>query len=167
MSARLVIIRLLIGLNRIRTFFVKAHVEEAFHITHSKIYRWFARRATNMFAFRLGGAESAGLKVLWDDRKENIEQIRTWLMETTGTFIVIQGPSGLAKRELIVDEGLKDRKYKLIIDCKPIQEARGDSATIRAAAAEVGYRPVFSWTNSISSLIDLAAQGTIGTKAGK
>jgi hypothetical protein len=30
----------------------------------------------------------------------------------------------------------------------------------------VGYRPVFSWMNSISSLIDLAAQGTIGVKSG-
>lgn len=88
-------------------------------------------------------------------------------METAETFIVVQGPRGSAKRELVVDEALKDRKYKLVIDCKPIQEARGDSATIRAAAAEVGYRPVFSWMNSFSSLIDLAAQGTIGTKAGK
>ena len=47
-----------------------------------------------------------------------------------------------------------------------MQEARGDSATICAAANEVGYRPVFSWMNSISSLVDLAAQGTIGTKTG-
>ena len=45
-------------------------------------------------------------------------------------------------------------------------EARGDSATISAAASTVGYWPVFSWMNSISSLIDLAAQGTIGVKSG-
>lgn len=53
-----------------------------------------------------------------------------------------------------------------MIDCKPILEARGDSSTITAAAQEVGYRPVFSWMNSMNSLIDLAAQGTIGTKTG-
>lgn len=47
-----------------------------------------------------------------------------------------------------------------------IQEARSDTSTIGAAAAEVGYRPVFSWMNNISSLVDLAAQGTIGTKTG-
>jgi hypothetical protein len=67
---------------------------------------------------------------------------------------------------LCKEQALKGRKTKLIIDCKPIQEARGDSSTINAAAAEVGYWPVFSWMNSISSLIDLAAQGTIGTKTG-
>ncbi|KAI9792299.1 MAG: mitochondrial escape protein 2 [Peltula sp. TS41687] len=150
----------------IRTFFIKAHIEETFHITSSRIYRWFEGRATDIFRFRHGDVEGAGLRALWDDRKENIQQVRTWLMETAETFIVVQGPRGSAKRELVVDEALKDRKYKLLIDCKPIQEARGDSATIRAAAAEVGYRPVFSWMNSFSSLIDLAAQGTIGTKAG-
>lgn len=87
-------------------------------------------------------------------------------METADTFIVVQGPRGSGKKELVLDQALKDYKHKLVIDCKPIQEARGDSATINAAALEVGYRPVFSWMNSISSLVDLAAQGTIGTKTG-
>ena len=87
-------------------------------------------------------------------------------MESADTFIVIQGPRGSGKREIVLDQALKGRKNNLAIDCKPIQEARGDSATIGAAALEVGYRPVFSWMNSISSLVDLAAQGTIGTKTG-
>ena len=87
-------------------------------------------------------------------------------MESADTFIVIQGPRGSGKKELVLDQALKGRKNTLVIDCKPIQEAKGDSRTICAAADEVGYRPVFSWMNSISSLIDLAAQGTIGTKTG-
>lgn len=87
-------------------------------------------------------------------------------METADTFIVVQGPRGSGKKELVLDEALKGRRNTLLIDCKPIQEARGDSNTIRAAAREVGYRPVFSWMNTFSSWIDLAAQGTIGTKAG-
>lgn len=119
-----------------------------------------------MFSFRDRGADAGGLRALWDDRKEKIEQIRTWLMEAGGSFIVVQGPRGSAKREPVLDESLKGRRYKLVIDCKPVQEARGDSAAIRAAAAEVGYRPVFSWANNLSSLIDLAAQGTIGSKTG-
>ena len=65
-----------------------------------------------------------------------------------------------------MDEALKHRKYKLTIDCKPIQEARGDSATISAAALEVGYRPVFSFMNSINGWIDLAAQSAAGLKTG-
>jgi hypothetical protein len=62
-------------------------------------------------------------------------------------------------------EALKART-KLIIDCKHIQEARGESKTIAAAAAEVGYRPVFSFMNTVSGWIDLAAQGATGVKTG-
>lgn len=150
----------------IRTFFIKAHVQHSFHLNNYWIYRWFKSQATDIFTFRLRGTEQASLNAIWDDRKEAIDQLQTWLMETTDTFIVVQGPRGSGKKELIMDQALKDQKNILLIDCKPIQEARGDAGTINAAAAQVGYRPVFSWMNSVSSLIDLAAQGTIGVKSG-
>jgi RNA12 protein len=150
----------------IRTFFIKAHVEHSFHIKHSRIYKWFMRQAPDVFRFRGRGSEEARLNAVWDDRREIIDQLQRWLIEPSDTFIVVQGPRGSGKKELILDQALKDRKNVLVIDCKPIQEARGDSATINAAATEVGYRPVFSWMNSISSLIDLASQGTIGVKSG-
>jgi len=47
-----------------------------------------------------------------------------------------------------------------------IQEAHGDSQIIQAIAGQVGYRPVFSWLNTVNSFLDLAAQGTLGTGAG-
>ncbi|KAL9123674.1 MAG: hypothetical protein Q9217_006919 [Psora testacea] len=153
----------------IRTFFIKAHVTRSFHISDNKLYKWFrwqASRANELLSLRHHRPEDAGLSAIWDDRKDAIKQIQTWLMESADTFIVIQGPRGSGKKELVMDEALKGRKNNLLIDCKGIQEARGDSATISAAASEVGYRPVFSWMNSISSLVDLAAQGTIGTKTG-
>lgn len=150
----------------IRTFFIKAHVQHSFHLNNYWIYRWFKSQANDIFTFRLRSTEQASLNAIWDDRKEAIDQLQTWLMETTDTFIVVQGPRGSGKKELIMDQALKNRKNILLIDCKPIQEARGDAGTINAAAAEVGYRPVFSWMNSFSSLIDLAAQGTIGVKSG-
>jgi hypothetical protein len=150
----------------IRTFFIKAHVEHSFHLQDYRLYKWFKSQATDMFTFRRRGSEEASLNAIWDDRKEAIDQLQTWLMETADTFIVVQGPRGSGKKELIMNQALKDRPNILLIDCKPIQDARGDSATINAAASQVGYRPVFSWMNSISSLIDLAAQGTIGVKSG-
>ncbi|PQE09927.1 Mitochondrial escape 2 protein [Rutstroemia sp. NJR-2017a BVV2] len=148
----------------IRTFFIKAHIDHAFNLKDNKIYAWFATQATDIF--RSHRAEEASLSAIWDDRKQSIEDIQTWLMETADTFIVVQGPRGSGKKELVMDQALKGRPNTLLIDCKPIQEAHGDSATIAAAAATVGYRPVFSWMNSISSLVDLAAQGTIGVKSG-
>ncbi len=123
-------------------------------------------RANEILTFKQRKGDDAGFSAVWDDRRGDIEQIRTWLMETADTFIVVQGPRGSGKRELVLDEAIKGRKNTLVIDCKPIQEARGDSKTIFAAAQAVGYRPVFSWMNTFSSMIDLAAQGTIGTKTG-
>lgn len=155
--------------NSIRTFFIKAHVEGSFHLSNKPVVQWLksqVTRANDILNIGRHKTEDAGLNAIWDDRKADIDQIKTWLMETADTFIVVQGPRGSGKKELVLDQALRDCKVKLVIDCKPIQEARGDSATINAAAMEVGYRPVFSWMNSMSSLLDLAAQGTIGTKTG-
>ncbi|KAI9691357.1 MAG: mitochondrial escape protein 2 [Bogoriella megaspora] len=148
----------------IRTFFIKAHITRTFHLADNKWVRWFKNQANDLFKRKAD--DGASMRAIWDDRKGNIEQIQAWLMEDADTFIVVQGPRGSGKKELVVDEALKQCKHKLIIDCKPIQEARGDASTINAAAQEVGYRPVFSWMNSISGLIDLAAQGTTGVKTG-
>jgi hypothetical protein len=149
----------------IRTFFIKAHVEHKFHLKDNRIYKWFKSQATDLLAFRTK-SEAVSLSAIWDDRKSVIDQIQTWLMETADTFIIVQGPRGSEKKELILHQALVGRPNTLLIDCKPIQEARGDASTIKAAAVAVGYYPVFSWMNSLSSLIDLAAQGTIGVKSG-
>ncbi|KAF1990143.1 hypothetical protein K402DRAFT_460843 [Aulographum hederae CBS 113979] len=151
----------------IRTFFIEAHITRKYNVTDSKIYRWFRSRATDILSFRRRAKDDDdGMAAVWEDRKGNIEQIQTWLMETAETFVIVQGPRGSGKRELVLDQALKGRHNTLVIDCKPIQEAHGDSATICAAAAEVGYKPVFSWMNSVSGMIDLAAQGATGIKTG-
>ena len=153
----------------IRTFFVKMHITHGFHLSHNPIIQWFRKQASSVndmiSSFRLKH-EDHGLETIWEDRKEAIDQLKTWFMESADTFIVVQGPRGSGKRELVLDQALKGRENVLLIDCKPIQEARGDGPTISAAASQVGYRPVFSWMNNFSSMIDLAAQGVIGTKAG-
>lgn len=152
---------------RIRTFFVKAHITRKLHIQDNRIIQWVVGNVNDIIRWnRKQQDDDAGFEAVWDDRKSNIEQIQTWLMETADTFIIVQGPRGTGKRELVVNQALKDKKNTLVIDCKPIQEARGDSATINAAAAAVGYRPVFSWLNSMSGMIDMAAQGATGIKAG-
>ncbi|KAG9604655.1 hypothetical protein KCV04_g18833, partial [Aureobasidium melanogenum] len=153
----------------IRTAFIKGHITRTLHLEDNRVYRWFKKQASELLdvvRLRSNTPDEAGMEAIWEDQKGNINEIRTWLMETADTFIVVQGPRGSGKRELVVDQALKDRRNKLVIDCKPIQEARGDSGTINATAAEVGYRPVFSWMNSISGLIDLAAQGATGVKTG-
>ena len=156
----------------IRVFNIKMHVTHGLNLGNYKdwfIIKWIGRqwqKGTDLILHRRRRGDDESLRIIWEDRQGDIEQLKTWLIETADTFIVVQGPRGAGKKELVMEEALNDRPNKLIIDCKRVQEARGDSSTIAAAAAEVGYRPVFSWMNSISSMIDLAAMGTIGTKTG-
>lgn len=158
----------------LRTFSIKARITRQFHIEDNVLVRWFKTQGEDLIdrVRRFGSdanAEEAGMQVVWDDRQDEIERIQAWLMETAETFIIVQGPRGSGKRELVVDRALQhkeDAQKLLVVDCKPIQDARGDAAKISAAANEVGYRPVFSWMNSISGLIDLAAQGATGIKTG-
>lgn len=153
----------------IRTFFIKMHIIQGSPLEDQSIYRGIKSqlsRGYDIIRFRKQRADSDNSRAIWEDRQAAITQLQMWMSETAGTFIVVQGPRGAGKKELVLDHALKDRPHRLVIDCKPIQEARGDSQTIAAAAAEVGYRPVFSWMNSISSMIDLVAMGIIGTKSG-
>lgn len=78
------------------------------------------------------------MQVVWKDRRDEIQQIQSCLMETTDTFIVMQDPRGSGKRELVLENALQHRREAhrvLNLACKPIQEARGDASTIAAAAA--------------------------------
>ncbi|KAI0485785.1 RNA12 protein [Xylaria cf. heliscus] len=166
-----VIVALLTGItvvvfDPIRSFFVKTYVSRKYRLSNNRFYRWLRKQTSDIFTFRRGGDEQAGLNAVWSHRKDIIEQMQAWLMETTETFIVVQGPRGSGKKELVLEQALKDRQNVLVIDCKQIIEARGESAIIKKMASEVGYRPIFSWANNMSSMIDLAIQSTTGVKAG-
>lgn len=152
----------------IRTFFIKVKVKSTLHTEDHPVVQWVRKQVSkaNRMYFGSRRTDPRGLAAIWEDRQNDISQLQAWLTETVETFIVIHGPRGSGKRELVLEQTLKDHKYKLVIDCKQLQDARGDTAKISRAAAQVGYRPLFSWMNSISSFIDLAAQGMIGTKAG-
>lgn len=150
----------------IREFFVKAHVQQSFKLSKSRLYTWFKRQTSDMLPFHHEKPEKAGLNALWSHRKDLIDTVNNWLMETADTFIVIQGPRGSGKKELVLDQVLPGRNNVLVVDCRPVVEARGEAGTIKKLANQVGYRPVFSWANNISSLVDLAVQSTTGVKAG-
>ncbi|KAF3918964.1 hypothetical protein ABW20_dc0108200 [Dactylellina cionopaga] len=150
----------------IRTFFVKAHITRSLDVG-SKAWTWFKDKTSQYLVRQKPKNDASGdLSVLWEERKGNVETMKAWLLESAETFIVVQGPRGSGKRDLVLDDVLGDWKHKLVFDCEPVQESHGDAHIIRATAAQVGYRPVFGWLNSINSWIDLAVQGTLGTAAG-
>ncbi|KAL4875549.1 RNA12 protein-domain-containing protein [Aspergillus karnatakaensis] len=150
----------------IRTFFIKMKVKATLHAEGSRVVQWIRYQVNKANIFAKRKPDDRGLTAIWEDRQGDIDQLKSWFTDSAESFIVIHGPRGSGKRELVLDRTLKDHKYKLVIDCKQIQDAKGDTAKIARAASQVGYRPIFSFMNSINSWIDLAAQGMIGTKAG-
>lgn len=149
----------------IREFFITVHVQHSLRYTDWRIYKWFKSQA-GTFSFYRKEEHIEGLGTIWKHRKDLIEQLQSWLDGSSDTFIVVTGPRGSGKAEMVMTQTLNDRKNVVLIDCKPIVEANGEAGTIKRLAAAVGYRPVFSWANSISSMIDLAVQGTTGVKSG-
>ena len=150
----------------IRTFFIELKLKTSFPTEKYPVLQWirdFASSATILGRRRKAGQ---GLAAVWEDRSEDNALLQSWLTENIDAFIVVSGPRGSGKKEFVVDQALKNCKYKLVIDCKRIQDAKGDAAKISVAASQVGYIPVFSWMQSISSALDLAMQGLIGTKVG-
>ncbi|KAJ6783087.1 hypothetical protein PWT90_08613 [Aphanocladium album] len=150
----------------IRQFFIRLHIQHSLNFSESRLYKWFqSHRQSFSFGRRREQWENLS-GVIWNHRLDIISQLREWLDVNSDNFIIVTGPRGSGKVEVVMKKALESRRDVLLIDCKTIVEARGESAMIGRLAAAVGYRPVFSWANSISSLIDLAVQSTTGVKAG-
>lgn len=106
----------------------------------------------------------------WSERSDKANQLRLWVRENVNTFIVVKGPKGSAEREFVIDHALSiDEVFKkllLELDCNSLVKARSEKAFLKATAAQLGYFPLFTWTNSISQFVDLGMQGLTGLKSG-
>ncbi|OAA76671.1 Mitochondrial escape protein 2 [Akanthomyces lecanii RCEF 1005] len=150
----------------IRQFFIRLHIQHSFNFSESRLYKWFqSHRQSFSFSGRREQWDNLS-GVIWNHRLDVISQLREWLDVTSDNFIVVTGPRGSGKVEIVMKKALENRRDVVLIDCKPIVEARGESSMIGRLASAVGYRPVFSWANSASSMVDLAVQSTTGVKAG-
>lgn len=106
----------------------------------------------------------------WSERTEKANQVKLWVCENANTFIIVKGPKGSGKRDFVVNHALQLNeeflKNMLEIDCDALVKARSDNAFLKSAASQVGYFPLFTWTNTISSYVDLGLQGLTGQKSG-
>ncbi|KAK9390130.1 RNA12 protein-domain-containing protein [Lipomyces mesembrius] len=160
----------------IRTWFIKQKITKRFSLSNNPVVKWIRTTtmstidvilATGSFGrFTLSKKEESDLQIGFSDRRGIIEQLKTLLNETPETFIVVQGPRGSGKVELVRDHAVKDHPYTLFVDCQKITETRSDAAFIKEVSTQLGYFPVFPWMNNISAFVDLIVQGVIGQKAG-
>ncbi|CAK9783922.1 hypothetical protein CC85DRAFT_287857 [Cutaneotrichosporon oleaginosum] len=158
----------------IREFFVKARIEGMWNLEQYPTVQFIKDNIVMPVKNTLWPAKARRWKRNVDDlgrasfrdRVEAERNVERWLTEFPSTFIVVTGPPGSGKHDL-VDRVLKDeKKPNLVIDCAEIGKAKSDTALVDGLASQTGYWPVFSFLQSINGLIDLASMGLIGQKSG-
>ncbi|SCU86367.1 LAFA_0E00298g1_1 [Lachancea sp. 'fantastica'] len=155
----------------IREFSIEQKITHQFSLSRDNYFvkSFFKFTSYTVSSFKsLLGTENVqtNKKQLWEERIEKVSDLRMWLEENNNTFVIVRGPRGSGKHDLVVQHTLHDRPNVLYIDCDKLTKSRTDSKFLMNAAAEIGYFPIFPWINSLTNVIDLAVQGLTGQKTG-
>lgn len=160
----------------IRHFCITEKITSAYSLANSELYREIVNKftSTRRSMSRMLGESDAqepemdfdDVEGLRDERDRKVKDIVMWLEENVSSFIVVQGPAGSGKRNLVQNQALKDRKNVLYIDCEHAIKSRKDQDFVKNLASELGYFPVFPSLASLSTWLDLAVQGMTGQKSG-
>ncbi|TYJ54332.1 hypothetical protein B9479_004997 [Cryptococcus floricola] len=158
----------------IREFFVRSKLEGVWDIEKYSLIKTLRSKFSLPTSFSFlnpssspDSSDEEGLgRNAWKDRIEAEKGVESWLAEYPSTFIAITGPPGSGKGSLVQRVLKQQDKPAMVIDCEAIAKAKNDAGLVSALAEQTGYYPVFSFMSSISGLIDLAAVGLIGQKAG-
>lgn len=161
----------------IRSWFIKEKIKGEFDWNRNQYWRgiWRSYVTTRNKVKGLLNIKGSGNEEweLWSDIEDLMEErnnisreVKLWLEENVNSMIVIQGPAGSGKRNLVNNMILNDRDNVLYVDCENIIKSRKDYQIIQNTAHEIGYFPVFSFMTSISSFVDLFVKSLTGQNAG-
>jgi hypothetical protein len=89
----------------IRAWSVKNKITRKWSVESSRAVQWLRRSWNEFVPFRRG---KDGKEQVWNV-DENVKKIKDWIGENQESFIVVIGPKGTAKRELVIDGVLQGR----------------------------------------------------------
>lgn len=155
----------------IRTWFIKKKVCGSHGLEKYQLYRYLVRLKRDTMStlnryLHFSASAQARFEDLWTARQESVGTLQQWIEENVNTFIVVNGPRGSGKNELVSKFALSDRKNVITIDCESLSKARNDTSFVKAASSQLGYFPVFPWMKNITTFVDLIVQGLTGQKTG-
>ncbi|ODV95597.1 hypothetical protein PACTADRAFT_42226 [Pachysolen tannophilus NRRL Y-2460] len=157
----------------IREWCVKEKISQRYSLKNSTYYKkaleisnFTTSKFKEILYYEKSTSNIKSASSLWAERYQKIKELKLWIEENVNTFIIVQGPRGSGKHEMVVDHTLRGRENVLILDCDSLLNARNDTKLIQATSQQLGYFPVFPWLNSISTFIDLGVQGLTGQKSG-
>ncbi|KII88921.1 hypothetical protein PLICRDRAFT_590111 [Plicaturopsis crispa FD-325 SS-3] len=115
---------------------------------------------------KLGSPQDDSAEEVWKERAEAFSALKNYLSDMPMTVAFIHGPQGSGKSKMI-STILRDTDRKaLVVDCAELHKATSDTQLVGALARQTGYRPMFTFLNSMNNIVDLASVGLIGQKAG-
>lgn len=155
----------------IREFFIEQKITHQYQISWDNRYLKQLKNLTNstVSTFKnYWGYDSSIIskRHLWEERIEKMDDLKMWLEENNNTFVLIRGPRGSGKHELVMQHTLHNRNNVLYIDCDKLIKSRTDAKFLRNAAGQLGYFPIFPWIDSVTNVLDLMVQGLTGQKSG-
>ncbi|EPY49203.1 RNA-binding protein [Schizosaccharomyces cryophilus OY26] len=146
-----------------RRFFVETNIVHGQTLRNIKLFSWIKK--TRDIVFKPFQDSDLEITPIWTTREKDCQKLEEWLDEALHSFIVVQGPRGSGKRDL-VDRAVGNRKHVLVFDCDRLFSGANEGMFVSSLASQTGYFPLFSFLNNLSSMIDMAAQGLIGQKTG-
>ncbi|KAI6036881.1 RNA12 protein-domain-containing protein [Pisolithus microcarpus] len=147
----------------IRTLFML----NCFDFREYDVYKWLRRQALDRLVLRQEDMDDSGPdQDVWRERRAAEIALRSYLADLPGTVVLVHGPQGSGKWRMVSTVIRDTGRKALVIDYAELNKAPSDSRLVAALAQQTGYRPIFTFLNSLNNLIDIATMGVIGQKAG-
>ncbi|KAJ3100473.1 mitochondrial escape protein 2 [Phlyctochytrium planicorne] len=150
----------------LRIFFVTNEVTHRFSFRDA-VSEWFNKATSYVRDYVYGGKyikEKEENAEMFSEFEAHRTRLAAILRETPQSFVLITGPEGAGKSQL-VKKTLESLPYKLVIDCNELATQR-DHIVLSNLARQIGYFPIFTWFVSAGSFIDTIITASTGAKAG-
>ncbi|KAI8810013.1 RNA12 protein-domain-containing protein [Cladochytrium replicatum] len=140
------------------------YINMALHWLHNQQVTLIQKTA-RLFGAKMNKQDSAiEAEDVWSARKMEAERLEKYLQETPDNFVLVSGPRGSGKSDLVM-KAVEKLPYKLVVNCQDLVD-QSEIAFSSRLAAQLGYFPVFSFWNSISGFADTIVTALTGAKAG-
>ncbi|TFK42802.1 RNA12 protein-domain-containing protein [Crucibulum laeve] len=153
----------------IRALMVEGKLLDWFDYRKFKLYKWLRVNAIDRLSITFRGNSTSGEAPpaeVWRERKDAEAAMKSYLADMPTTIAFVHGPQGSGKTRMLEAILKESGRNALMIDCRELHKATSDSQLVGALASQTGYWPVFTFLNSMNTLIDLASVGLIGQKTG-
>ncbi|KAJ1965536.1 mitochondrial escape protein 2, partial [Dispira parvispora] len=146
----------------IRVFMIESKMVQRFNPENYRWLRWITRQTVYRL-FPKTSPDHTSHSVMWAERQLDHVKLDKWLHEAPETFILVHGPRESGKLALVTNV-TRNWPNQIVIDGKELSTCRNEHEVLVTLAKQVGYRPVFSFMQNATHIMDLAITAITGQK---